>query len=152
VSEDNLNLENTAVGQPDVHLIYLLSQYLPIYSEDNLWLRFVAANSWIKNYLSNFNYNKEVERFLIKPRFLWWKKIIGQTQLSWEEAGYKKIQLKILPAVLKEMMGHDDKKVIINDRMLKLHSNDKREEINHKISNFQDTISLPKGDHPKGDK
>ncbi len=141
VSEDNLDLKSTAIGEPDRHLVYLLSQYLPIYSEDNLWSRLVVANSWIKNYLPNFNYGPEAERFLIRPKFMWLKKIIGKTQFDWEEARYKKIQLKIMPPVLKEMMKCSDKKVIINDQMLKLHSNDKREEINRVISKIQETIS-----------
>lgn len=133
VSEDNLNLRKTALREPDVHLVYLLTQYWPLYSEDNLWGRFVTANSWVKEYLPNFNYNPELEAKIIKPSSRGFKKIRSGGRLAWTERWARAIQLKILPLILREAMGRSDKKVIINDGMLKLHSNDKREEINKKF-------------------
>jgi len=42
--------------------------------------------------------------------------------------------LRKMSAELKQAMNQGDKKVIINDQMLKLHLNDKREEINKIIN------------------
>lgn len=133
VTEDNLNLEKTKIGEPDIHLIYLLSQYLPIYSENQIWQKFVEENKWINRYLPNFKYSENDQKFLIKPRFVWLKKLIGQTQLGFEEKLYKNIQMKKMAKELRSAMNRGDKKVIINDQMLKLHINDKRDEINRKF-------------------
>ena len=133
VTEDNLNLEATAIGEPDIHLIYLLSQYLPIYSENGCWEEFISANDWTGKYLPNFRYRQEAERFLIKPKFLWLKNFFTLFSKWPTEQTYKKIQLRIMPEVLKNIMNNGDKKVIVSEAMLKLHSNDKREEVNKKL-------------------
>ncbi|OGG87663.1 hypothetical protein A3B87_02930 [Candidatus Kuenenbacteria bacterium RIFCSPHIGHO2_02_FULL_39_13] len=134
VSEDNLNLEQTKVGEPDAHLCYLAAQYLPIYSEDDMWQRFVEANKWLNKYLPNFKYGEYDRRFIIKPKLVWLKNLIAKTELSFEQRFYKEIQLKKMSAELKQAMNQGDKKVIVNDQMLKLHLNDKREEINKIIN------------------
>ncbi len=162
VSEDNLNLKATAIGEPDIHLVYLLAQYLPIYSENECWEKFVVANDWIKKYLPNFQYNQEAKRFLVKPRFLWLKKFFALLGKWPVEQAYKKFQLKIMPQGLTLIMNNGEQKVIVNDRMLKLHGNDKRAEINSKISKTQFPISPPifsqvnsrikKADQPMADK
>jgi len=139
ITEDNLNLWPTRLrpavlrdGQArqviDIHLIYLLTYYLPIYYEDNLWQKFIQANNWIKKYLANFKYGEKIERFIIRPQLIWLKKLICKIQFNWEERLYKKIQLNIMPKILKDMMNKDNR-VIINNKMLKLHTNDCRKEI-----------------------
>ncbi len=125
VSEDNLNLWSTKIHESDIHLIYLLSHYLPLYFEDNLWQNFIKVNNWINQYLPNFSYGSEVEKFFIRPCLVWLKRIIQKSQFKWEEKLVKKIQLKIMPKILKDM-ANQDTRVIVNDQMLKLHSNDKR--------------------------
>ena len=124
VSEDNLNLENTKISRLDIHLIYLVSQYLPIYSENGMWQKFIEQNKWLNKYLPNFKYDQP--RFLIKSR----KKLIN---FGLPERFYKNIQLKKMAPKLKAAMNKGDKKVIINDQMLKLHLNDKRDEINRQF-------------------
>ena len=155
VSSDNLNLEHTKISKPDIHLIYLLTQYLPIYSENNAWSEFIQANGWINQYLPNFNYygfeapaehngleDRDKARpylygvnfdFLIKSRFAWLKKIVNLIQLPAAERVYRYIQFKIFPLELRQMMNRGDNKVIVNDKMLKLHTNDNREEYNNKL-------------------
>ena len=133
VDEDNLDLGATKVGEIDVHLVYLLAQYLPIYNEDSVWQTYIKENSWIKRYLPNFEYGQAVERFIIKSRWVWLKELINRTAFDFEEKLYKKIQLKLMAPELKKMMNKGDNKVIINDKMLKLHTNDKRSEYNRVI-------------------
>jgi len=134
VTEDNLNLEQTTVAEPDIHLVYLAAQYLPLYSEDEMWEKYVRQNGWLKKYLLNFEYTDELKKFIIKPRLLWLKRIITRTELGFEQRFYKEIQLRKMAAELKQAMNQGDKKVIINDQMLKLHLNDRREEINKMIN------------------
>ncbi|MFH1890911.1 MAG: hypothetical protein ABIJ91_05115 [Candidatus Kuenenbacteria bacterium] len=137
VADNNLNLEHTKISHTDIHLIYITSQYLPIYDEDNTWQKYMEENKWINNYLPNFNYLPDVKKYIIKPRLLWLKKKVSLTITPLEENFYKKIQLKIMPKELKLASQKNDKKVIVNNNMLKLHLNDKREEYNGKIFNSQ---------------
>ncbi len=128
ISEDNLNLEDTRINNFDIHLIYLLSYHLPLYFEDNLWQRFGESNKWIKRYLPNLHGFKHglYADFLIKPCLLWLKRLIRKSQFKWEEKLVKKFQLWYMPKALKEM-ANQGSRVIINDKMIKLHSNDKRQ-------------------------
>lgn len=125
LTEDDLNLEETKTGDSDICLGYLLAAYLPLYDEDNLWEKFWLENNWIKKQLPNFDFRIKTEKFLIKPRLIKAKRIVARTQFKWEEGLIKRFQLWKMPAILKEM-ANKDTRVIVNDRRLKLHSNDKR--------------------------
>jgi len=133
VAQNSLNLERTRVANPDTHLIYLLSQYLPIYTEDGAWGKYIECNKWINKYLPNFRYLASAKKYIIKPRFLWLKRVIGATITSCEENFYRKIQMAIMPDVLQSAARKDDRNVIISDSILKLHINDKRSKYNKKI-------------------
>lgn len=134
--EDNLNLKSTAVNEPDIHLVYLLAQYLLIYDQDDYWRKYVQQNSWIKEYLPNFQYTDEAEKWKINFRGEWLKRLWEKTEMGFENVVYKNIQLAWMAPALKRAMNRGDKKVIVNDHMLKLHVNDKREEINSQIIQF----------------
>jgi hypothetical protein len=137
VSENDLNLKQTAIAEPDIHLIYLLAQYLLIYDEQDYWQQYVKANEWIKKYLINFNYDDTATKFKIKLKTSWLKETLAKTEFGFENKMYKNIQLAMLAGELQQAMNQGDKKVIINDKMLKLHVNDKRAEINREIINFK---------------
>ncbi len=140
VDEDNLNLKPTAVGEPDVHLVYLLAQYLLIYDQGGYWQKYIQQNKWINEYLPNFQYTAEAEKWAIKFKGEWLKAILEKTELGFENRLYKHIQLGWMAPELRRAMNKGDKRVIINDQMLKLHVNDKREEINSKILNYMHSI------------
>jgi len=55
--------------------------------------------------------------------------------LDWQffEDSAKKYQFKIMPPVLKEMMNLDTC-VVVNDKMLKFHQNDRRAEYQEKFT------------------
>ncbi|MBT3690470.1 hypothetical protein HOE31_01795 [bacterium] len=131
ITENNLNLENTKVNNDDIHLKYLLLNYLPIYSENGLWEKFIEENKWLKNNLANHYSNVLVENYVLKLRWLKLKKFFRFIHRNYAENILRFIQIKIMPQLLKEM-ANKDKRVIINDNILKLHSNDKREDISNK--------------------
>ncbi len=137
VDENNLNLKFTALNELDIHLVYLLSQYILIYDQTDYWRVYLKQNRWIRNYLPNFNYGPQATKWKIKFRFEWLKKLLEKTELGFENRLYKDIQLGWMAPVLKSAMNRSDKKVIINDQILKLHTNDKREAINREIINFK---------------
>jgi len=131
ITNNNLNLEFTKTKTPDIHLIYLLSQYLPIYfSRPDIWFDFCRGNKWIKTYLPNFDFSSITKKYVIESKLFYFKKIFELTQFPFEEQLYKKIELAIMPRALKQAMHTYENKVIVNDHILKLHLNDKREEYN----------------------
>ncbi len=137
VDENNLNLRPTAIAEPDVHLVYLLSQYVLIYDQGNYWEKYIQQNRWMNRYLPNFQYTAEAKKWAIKFKWAWLKEMLEKTELGFENKLYKNIQLGWMAPVLKRAMNKDDKKVIVNDQILKLHVNDKRREINSKIINYK---------------
>lgn len=140
VAEDNLNLFFTRMREGDWHLAYLISQCLPIYTEKNktaeeydYWGTYINENSWIKNYLPNFKFI-DARKYIMHKNCLWLKKITES--LFWGEKIYKKIQMSILPDHLKEALRRGDNSVIMQNNILKLHSNDKRSYYNKKFDEF----------------
>ncbi|MCG2687105.1 hypothetical protein L6278_03185 [Candidatus Parcubacteria bacterium] len=52
----------------------------------------------------------------------------GRDPINWQEKILKKIQLWYMPQELKNASQQNNNKVIINDKMLKFHLKDKRQE------------------------
>ena len=111
-------------------------------STEDSWSQFVEENGWIKDCLPNFSYGENNERCVVKFKFSLWKKVMRKMTCDFDERCYRKIQLKIMPQELREAGKRDDKKVIINDGMLKLHLNDRREEYNKKILNYKSILNF----------
>ncbi|MDD4607365.1 MAG: hypothetical protein PHS07_03505 [Patescibacteria group bacterium] len=132
VSEDSLNLEKLLLpaknNLSDIHFIYWLSQFKMIYDKDRTWIKFTQANEWLKKYLPNFEWAQSNLRRQIKtiklPSF--WG--------GWLEKIVRKYQLKILPVTIKDKMNQNSN-VVVNDQILKLHTNDRREEYRDKFKN-----------------
>lgn len=129
ITEDNLNLENILLkekgGIPDIHFIYWLTQFLPLYGDDNIWQKFYEANSWLKKFLPNF-----IPHQFFRGKIGGGKKFLRILHSyfinGFSEKFYRRLQLKILPNHLKES-GNQSTDVIINEKMLKFHNPDKRE-------------------------
>ncbi len=109
VTEDNLNLEKTKIRQDDISLIYWLTTFRPLYYKNNLWEKFVKANEWA----TEQNDSRQSH---------------GANNLNLQEKILKKIQLWYMPKELKNAAKENNNKVIINDKMLKFHLTDKRQE------------------------
>jgi len=122
MSADNLCLENLMLKNipKDLYFIYWFSGLMPIYSTNDIHTKFTQANNWIKKYLPNW---QELEIQQAKKN-----KIYNRTLdlfFSSFEKVFKKLQLKIMPQELKELMNKDTR-VVVNDSILKLHINDRR--------------------------
>lgn len=133
--EDSLGFEKTKIGDNDIHLVYLTAQHLLIYSDGGLWKKFIRENNWIKYYLPNFIYQQEAEKFMIGEGRGYLKRFFERIFFILPESWYRKIQYKIMPKRLIAAANKEDKKVIISDKILKLHLNDKREEIRNQVFN-----------------
>ncbi len=121
LSSDNLNITDIKIDQQDVYLTYWITQLIPIYNQDKIYEKFLKANSWIKNNLPHYlPHNISGDRFVESIIF---SKLFFPLSLSVFEKVFKRIQLKILPANLKQMVNKDSR-VIMNDKMLKFHGQD----------------------------
>lgn len=121
ISEDNLDLQNIALDKNDIYFHYWLANIIPIYNKDKTYEKFILANSWIKKFLPNFKLiipsKKQKINFTPNLSFLF--------NFDFLERLAKKIQLKILSPKLRAM-ANKDTRVIVNNKMLKFHSNDRR--------------------------
>ena len=133
LSANNLNLENYQSECPDIHFIYWQSQFLPIYKNctENFW----QSNSWNKKYLPNQICQSTNSRRMIRQTSKIKKhceNIICQSIKNFLNRKSKNYQLKILPTKLKVAAQEPNTNVLLEDNIIKLHSNDKRQEYNQR--------------------
>jgi predicted nucleotidyltransferase len=120
--EDSLNLEPLALNQLDVYLIYWVAQLVPLYDREEIYQKFWQANTWVKNFLPNV-FQRDAMAASGKRR------PAGKADAA--EKIFRRIQIKMLPKKLKEMANRDSQ-VVITDKILKFHVNDRREEYREK--------------------
>jgi len=128
ITEDNLNLENLMLNSLDWYFIYWLACLVPIYDADNYYEKLINHNLWLKKTLPNWKKNTPSNRLQIKNKKYFFSNFYNYCfdfLFGNFENIIKKFQLKIMPEILKQKMNQD-KSVIINDQILKLHINDRR--------------------------
>lgn len=135
IDESFLNMRGIMLGQHDVHFIYWFSQFLPVYDPDQLYAKLLRANSWTKEYLPNAYANDFVQK--VKSTFF--SRLVGRmiSFLSqppllahWFYNRARLLQIKIIDRNMQAMVNIDTR-VIINEQMLKFHSNDRRDQYFH---------------------
>lgn len=124
-TEDNLNLQPISLNSQDVYLPLWISQLVPIYDPDGLYQKFWQVNSWIKKFLPQSYPLKVAARRQVKKTR--WSGLFSFLTAGFWEQITKKWQNNLFPRRLKEMANRD-RRVIINDKMLKLHTNDRLQE------------------------
>ncbi|MDD5071135.1 MAG: hypothetical protein PHQ42_00105 [Patescibacteria group bacterium] len=133
ISEEAMNLEKLMLGGGrDIYFIYWLAGLAPVYNRDNIYNKFIKANGWLKNYLSNWeaggiNYRRDAGKSF--SRFY---RNVADMLLGGLERRIKEIQLEIMPRQIKDIMNIDSR-VVVDGRIIKLHVNDRREEYKEKL-------------------
>lgn len=141
VAEDGLNIENLQIAAGDPYLAYWTNQLAPIFDVDGTYQKFQHANQWVKKILPNsFSYELNDRR---QVNLSWPVKIVRLfasilLDYDFKESWQKKIQLKIMPVDLKQMMNQDTR-VVVNNQVLKFHRQDRREEY---LKKFKQVINL----------
>lgn len=128
VDENYLNLLPYAY-QNDLHFIYWIKQFFPIYDPLTLNKQLQKENSWTKKYLTNYFYNLANENRSINSRTCL-AKFFESIASIFPEKSFKKIQQKFLAAKIKKQSADDSTNVVLNNRILKLHTKDKRQHFN----------------------
>jgi len=144
ISEEAMNLEKLMLaGGRDTYFIYWLAGLVPIYDKDDIYNKFIKANVWLKNYLPNWmagevNYRRDAGKSF--SRF--YRDVVDMF-FGGLERRIKEIQLEIMPRQIKDIMNMDSR-VVVDDRTIKLHVNDRREEYENKfrIKNKELRINL----------
>ncbi len=146
VSEDNLNLQdlmlkeketkfpigNLVSKEPDIYFIHWLAGLVPIYDSKNIFNNFFQENNWLKEYLPNWQPSQvHFKREIKEKSFCKIFKSFG----SMSNKISKFLQLKMMNKGLKKMMNKDSR-VVVNDKILKLHVNDRREKYRNKFLNY----------------
>lgn len=133
VDINNLDLSSSRIREDDIHFAYWINQMLPIYDPDNLYNKFLQANSWTKKYLPNIYPNvKTISRYFIfdsKIGIMWkkfWEKIWGVAYGDLIEGQAKSFQQVKLKISIKDKAKLNDKGVVLKEGVLKFHENDRR--------------------------
>jgi hypothetical protein len=134
VSEDKLNLEDLKISADDLHFAYWLENLIPVYDSGGYYQKLREANIWIGNYLpqriaydSNFRQRVNEGGFC---RFI--KKLSRYLVLNADEKIYRWYQKRKFSEKIKELLNLDTR-VVVNDNILKFHTNDNRLEVGLKF-------------------
>ncbi len=130
LSQDNLNISNLQITNPDIYLAYWVVRLLPIYDPANIYQDFLQANSWVKKYFSQVEAIQLDNDWLVKKSFFRYF-FIFLTFNFWTKI-LKKIQLRLLPHSLQQL-ANQDSRVIMTDQVLKFHGIDDKREYYNKI-------------------
>jgi len=133
VSDDNLDLENYQSECPDIHFIFWQSQFLPIYQRNKN--SFSESNAWSRKYLPNqisqtANNRRAIYHDSKTKRIC--ENMLCRFLKNYLNKSAKKYQLKILPTKLKVANQQPTTDVVLENNILKLHANDRRQEYNQK--------------------
>jgi len=129
---DALNLENIALkNKPDIYLVYWIAQLMPLINRSNVLETFWQENTWINKYLANIKFPSLLFDFNLLPKtFTDTSRIKIEEFLSGKignilEQFFRQLQLnKMSQHKTKERVV--DSAVIVNDKMLKFHEEDRR--------------------------
>lgn len=119
LGSQNLNLMKYKICVQDVYLSFWIKKIKPLYAEKELYKKFIQSNNvhLLTPYQANY-------RRRIKMPFF--KKISNILPFNLAETLFKKIQLLLLPKMVKYYACALDSRVLVADTILKFHLNDRR--------------------------
>lgn len=133
-SEDALSMERYMLADAnriDIHFIQWLSHFYPLYDAGGVYEKFFKENTWLENVIPlRLSVIPHPYRIVQLPRILQLFKatgewVFGATLGHGAQYLLKRLQLALLPDVLREKMNHDTS-VVITDTGMKFHPRDNR--------------------------
>lgn len=122
-----LDFKGLMLENGDIYFIYWLAGLVPIYNQDETYEKLIRTNSWLNNYLPNWQLFEAIGSRQAGRVFSGFYHDAIDLLFGGLEQYFKEIQLKLMPPVIKMMMNKDSR-VVINDDIIKTHVNDRREE------------------------
>lgn len=138
LTDKNLNLEKIAIDD-DIYLQYWIFWLYPVFNENETYQKFLKENQWaISNFPNFFKTNSVLRKEINLNKFLrnfkmFLEKVLTNQFGSFLEKIFKKIQIRIMKRKDKKFVWQKGKSVIISDKILKFHLQDKREEYREKF-------------------
>ena len=135
LADDNLNLESVALKNPsDIYLVYWIAKLVPLVNRNQTLEKFWQANSWTKQYLPNFQFENQLpdnHQIKVYPVLETWRQFCEYITNGFlgdlKENFLRFIQLRKMSKNLKSRQFEGGTAVVINDKMLKFHEEDRRE-------------------------
>lgn len=144
ISEEAYDLADMKIEEDDPYLVFWITGLFPVYNIDYTYEKFVKTNNWIRNKIPHWRLKLRPCK-VTKKRSLIYHNSWIQFVFDKAENICRKLQLKMLPSELRNLNQKEDTRVVINNRMLKLHSKDRRIEYNERFRRiFSKTLELLK--------
>jgi hypothetical protein len=124
VCDDNLDIE-TFSYENDILLKYWTPNHFPLFSREKTYQKFLESNQWIKNDFPNYFKNIPSPKIRVQQKIfqILSEKLLNNNVGNVIEKFFKAVQLQIMG---KKAPWQKDKDVIISDKILKFHENDRR--------------------------
>lgn len=122
VVDDRLDFADLRLAEGDPYFRYWLASLTPIYDSGHYYGDLISANPWLKAELPDWQELAPSDKRLIsnpKPQKARWK------SLDWLEKKSQIWQMKHLPRDIADLLNIDTR-VLADDNIIKLHSNDRR--------------------------
>lgn len=126
ISQAALDLDQVRL-EDDICFAYWLAGLTSIYDAGGVYQELIKANRWLGISLPNWQPINPVRRRQVKPFLSEFYHDLADLFIGGLEPQVKALQLKLLPPPLKNIMNQD-RRVAVNDQIIKLHANDRRSE------------------------
>ena len=124
----------------DIYFTYWLAGLTPLYDIGGMYEKLIKANWWLNASLPNWQPLKPSRQRQVKPLAWEFYHDIINLFMGGLEPQFKALQLRLLPPELKNLMNLDSR-VVVNDKIIKLHANDRREEYKKKYEEKINSLS-----------
>ncbi len=117
----------------DIYFTYWLAGLTPIYDVGGIYKKLIKENSWLNAGLPNWEPVNPGRQRCVRSFFYEFYHDVIDLFCGGLETWFKKLQLKLLPKNLTDIMNKDTR-VVMSDAVLKMHANDRREEYGKKFA------------------
>lgn len=130
VSEEGMDLKKLMLKEnKDLYFTYWLVGLVPIYDVDKFYNKLIKMNNWIYDFFPNWDTNWDIGwigyNCDVGKNFSYFYHDIFDMFFGGLNSKAKRLQFKIMSNKLKDIMNQDTR-VVINNKVLKLHSVDRR--------------------------
>ncbi|NTW22910.1 hypothetical protein HGA34_05235 [Candidatus Falkowbacteria bacterium] len=139
-SEEGLDFSGFRLPGGDPYFRYWLAGLYPIYDNDSVYDKLIAANSWLAQELPRWSPKATVRWRRVGGRIGLLAAAVFDRLFGWSEKLARKIQLRLMSPELKRL-ANQDTRVVVNDCVLKFHANDRREEYRRRLAEKLQGIS-----------
>lgn len=133
-TRDALDMSALQLGEPDIYLVYWLSSLVPVYDPYHFYDEIQKANQWARNYVAHEASYELLRRWRVDDA-VFSKFIRRLFELIFDSSFgdafqkiLKRIQMKRIDKNFGYLIAAPDSRVVVNDRILKFHENDRREQ------------------------